>query len=311
LAQEKLGIPEDNKMDRFTHLLDVEQIFTDAVAFLPRLGVAVLVLAGFWIAFRFTRGPLSMIFRRSGLQPVLVSLLVDKIYRIVLILFGLVMAASQVGINVAAALAGLGVAGIAIGFAAQDLLSNVIAGFVIFLDKPFTLNDLIKVEQQYGSVTNITLRSTRIRTRQNTYVIIPNKHIIDAVVVNHSKHGETRVDIPVGIAYKESIPEARKVLLDAVTRLKDVIDDPPPSVVVDELGGSSVNLLIRVWIENAERERPVFFAVLEASKLALNAADIQIPYPHLQLFWDDIEERVVKKIAAVPKLVAGDEAAGG
>jgi small conductance mechanosensitive channel len=297
-------------MDKLTELLDIEQILTSAVAFLPRMAVAVLILAAFWIFFRMTRGSLNLILRRSGLQPVLISLLVDKIYRIVLVLFGLVMAASQVGVNVAAALAGLGVAGIAIGFAAQDLLSNVIAGFVIFLDKPFDVGDFIRVQEQYGSVTNVTLRSTRIRTRQNTYVIIPNKHIIDAVVVNHSKHGETRIDVPVGIAYKENILDARKVLLAAVSGLKDVAEDPPPSVVVDELGSSSVNLRVRVWIKDAERERTVFFTVLEASKLALDAANIQIPYPHLQLFWDDVEDRVVEKIATVPRLVAGDETAG-
>jgi small conductance mechanosensitive channel len=295
-------------MDKLTEFLNMEQIVTNAVAFIPRLGVAVLIFAAFWIVFRFTRGSLSMLLRRSGLQPVLVSLLIDRVYRTVLILFGLVMAASQVGINVGAALAGLGVAGIAIGFASQDLLANIIAGFVIFLDKPFAVGDFIKIEERYGSVTDITLRSTRIRTRQNTYVVVPNKHIVDAVVVNHSKHGETRVDVPVGIAYKENIPDARKILLEAVSGLQDVSNDPPPSVVVDELGGSSVNLLVRVWITNAEREKPVFFTVLEASKLALDAANIQIPYPHLQLFWDDVDDRVVKKLAAVPRLVAGDEA---
>lgn len=294
-------------MERISQFLDVEQLLTDTVAFLPRLGLAALVLAAFWVVFRVTKGPLSLILQKSGLQAVLVSLLIEKIYRLALILFGLVMAASQVGINVAAALAGLGVAGIAIGFAAQDLLSNIIAGFVIFIDKPFKVGDLIHVENEYGSVTDITLRSTRIRTRQNTYVVIPNKHIIDAVVINHSKHGETRVDVPVGIAYKENIPNARRVLLDAVSDVEHVVDDPAPTVVVDVLGGSSVNLLVRVWIRDAERERPVYYAVMEASKLALDAANIQIPYPHLQLFWDDVEDRVVEKMATVPRLVAGDE----
>jgi small conductance mechanosensitive channel len=292
-------------MERLTQFIDIEQIFTSVVAFLPLVGVAALILAAFWVAFRFSRRPLSLVLEKSGLQPALVSLLIDKIYRIALLLFGLVMAASQVGINVAAALAGLGVAGIAIGFAAQDLLSNIIAGFVIFLDKPFEVGDLIRVQEHYGSVMNITLRSTRIRTRQNTYVVVPNKRIIDEVVVNHSKHGETRVDVPVGIAYKENIPRARKVLLDAVSKVENVIEPPAPSVVVEELGGSSVNLLIRVWIENAEQERSVFFAVLEASKLALDAAGIQIPFPHLQLFWDDIEDRVVRKLASVPRGIAG------
>jgi small conductance mechanosensitive channel len=297
-------------MDQITQFLNSEEIFTNVVAFLPRVGVAAAILAGFWVFFRLSRGPLSLILEKPGLQPVLVTLLVDKIYRISLILFGLVMAASQVGINVGAALAGLGVAGIAIGFAAQDLLSNIIAGFVIFLDKPFGVGDLIQVEEHYGSVTNITLRSTRIRTPQNTYVVVPNKRIIDTVVVNHSKHGGTRVDVPVGIAYKESIHDARKVLIDAVLGVKDVVDHPAPSVVVDELGGSSVNLTVRVWVENAEREKPVFFSVLEASKLALDAANIQIPFPHLQLFWDDVEDRVVRKLAAVSTGIAGNTTPG-
>jgi len=297
-------------MDSFIKSLNVEQIYTNLVTFLPRMGAAILVLIAFWAVFRLTRSSFRAILHRSGLQPVLVSLLIDKIYRFALILFGLVMAASQVGINIAAALAGLGVAGIAIGFAAQDLLANIIAGFVIFLDKPFRVGDQIRVDDRYGRVTDITLRSTRIRTRRNTYVVVPNKHIIDAVVDNHSKHGETRVDVPLGIAYKENIPEARRILLEAVKGLKDTIDDPPPSVVVEQLGDSSVNLSVRVWIRDAAREKPVFFSVLEESKLALDAAGIQIPFPHLQLFWDDVEERVVKKFAAVPKLVAGDESSG-
>jgi small conductance mechanosensitive channel len=304
-------ILEEGVMDKFIELLNVEEIVTSTVAFLPRLGMAVFIFIAFWILFRITRGSLRMVLERSGLDGVLVSLLVDKIYRIALILFGLVMAASQVGINVAAALAGLGVAGIAIGFAAQDILSNIIAGFVIFLDRPFRVGDFIKVEGQYGSVTNITLRSTRIRTRQNTYVVVPNKNIIDAVVINHSKHGETRVDVAVGIAYKESILDARKVLLEAVSGMEDITDDPPPTVVVDELGDSSVNLVVRVWIKDAAKERTVFFKVTEASKLALDQAGIQIPFPHLQLFWDDVEDGVVKKLATVPKLVAGDEGRSG
>jgi small conductance mechanosensitive channel len=297
-------------MDTFIGTLNVEQLFTNFVSFLPRLGAAVLILIALWVAFRVSRGSLKAILSRSGLDPVLISLLIDKIYRIALILFGLVMAASQVGINIAAAIAGIGVAGIALGFAAQDLLANIIAGFVIFLDKPFHVGELIGMDDWYGRVTDITLRSTRIRTQQNTYVIVPNKRIIDAVVINHSKHGETRVDVQVGIAYKENIPEARMVLLAAVKGLEDIIENPAPAVVVEKLGDSSVTLSVRVWIADAERELAVSVAVLEASKLALDAAGIQIPYPHLQLFWDDVDDRVVKKFAAAPRLVAGDETAG-
>lgn len=298
-------------MHKLTEFLNLEQLMTNAVAFLPRMIVAALVLFVFWALYRATSRPLRALLHRSGLEPVLTSLVIDKIYRIGLFLFGLVTAASQVGINVTAALAGLGVAGIAIGFAGQDLLSNVIAGFTIFMDRPFRIGDFIKVQDQYGDVTNITMRSTRIRTNRNTFVVIPNKKIIDEVVINHSKHGETRVDVPVGIAYKESIPEARRVLLEAVAGLEHVMNDPAPSIVVKELGGSSVDLLVRVWISDASREVPIFYAVMETSKLALDAAGIQIPYPHLQLFWDDVQDRVVEKIATVPRLVANNRSRGG
>lgn len=293
-------------MDRILGLLNLEQIMTSAVAFLPRLFVAVAIMVGFWLVFRATRASLVAILRRAGLEDVLVSLMVDKVYRITMLLFGLVMAAGQVGINVGAALAGLGVAGIAIGFAAQDTLANMIAGFVIFMDKPFSVGHYINVEGQFGTVQNITLRSTRIRTNKNTYVVMPNKMIIDAVVVNLSKHGETRVDVPVGIAYKENIPEARRVLLEAVATLDGVAAEHEPTVVVQALGGSSVDLVVRVWVTDARQEMPTFNAVMEASKLALDAADIQIPYPHLQLFVDDVEERFLKKVATIPRLVAGD-----
>ena len=145
----------------------------------------------------------------------------------------------------------------------------------------------------------ITLRTTRIRTNQNTYVVIPNKNIIDEVLVNHSKHGETRIDVPVGIAYKEDIDAARTVLLEAVAKLDDVAADPAPAIAVTALGSSSVDLEVRVWIHDAGREKPTYVAVMEASKKALDAAGIEIPYPHLQLFVEQVEDRVWQRAEAL------------
>jgi small conductance mechanosensitive channel len=188
---------------------------------------------------------------------------------------------------------------IAVGFAAQDALANVISGIMIFWDKPFLVGDWITVGDSYGEVTDITLRSTRIRTPRNTYVVIPNKSIIDVVLENHSKHGEVRVEIPVGIAYKEDIGKARRAILEAVGRIEGICDDPAPDVVVQALGGSSVDLMVRVWIASAGLQRPVFFKVIEESKLALDRAGIQIPFPHLQLFVDSVEERVWERVVAL------------
>lgn len=144
------------------------------------------------------------------------------------------------------------------------------------------------------------MRTTRIRTQENTYVVIPNSQIIGELLVNHSMYGKTRVNVPLGIAYKERLAEARPVLLAAVSRLEGVLADPSPAVVATELGGSSVNLQVRVWIDDASEERPMFHAVLEASKVALDEAGIEIPYPHLQLFVEDVRDRVWQKVPRLP-----------
>jgi len=289
-------------MDMLQRILNVQAVTEWVVLFIPKLFVAVLILIVFLVGYRVTRRPLGGILDRAGFDRVLVTLLVENIYRFALIIFGLVMAASQLGVNVGAALAGIGVVGIAIGFAAQDALANTIAGFMIFWDKPFRVGEWVTVRDQYGKVSDITLRSTRIRTRQNTYVVIPNKHVIDEVLVNHSHHGETRVDVPVGIAYKEDILAARQVLLEAVKGLPGVVAKPEPTVVVNGLGASSVDLFVRVWIDNAAQEMPVYFAVMEASKRALDAAGIQIPFHHLQLFVEQVEDRVWESAARLPRL---------
>ena len=292
-------------MDRIAELIDVKELLTAVVAFVPKVGAALLVLVAFWLIYRVSRPGLRAALHKADFHDALIHLMVDNLYRYAIMIVSLVMAADQLGINVGAALAGLGVAGIALGFAAQDSVANVISGIMIFWDKPFIVGDWIRTEGNYGKVTEITLRSTRIRTNRNTYVVIPNKSVIDAVLENYSKHGELRIDVPIGIAYKEDIRQAREVLLEAVRKIPGVMAQPQPDVVVESLGDSSVNLLVRAWIETADEMQPKTFVVVEASKLALDAAGIQIPYPHLQLFVDDVEERVIRKVAPLRSLSAG------
>lgn len=284
-------------MNELIAKLDVQRLLTQVVEFIPSLLAALVIVLAFWILFSVTRTPLKAILHRAGLHETLIRMLIDNVYRSAIMIFGMVMAADQIGFNVGAALAGIGVVGIAVGFAAQDTLANIISGFLIFSDKPFTVGDWVSVAGQYGQVKEITMRTTRIRTRKNTYVVIPNKKIIDEVLVNHSKHGATRVDVPIGIAYKENIPKAREVMLTAVKDLDQVLGDPAADVVVTELGGSSVNLEVRVWIDDASHEQPVYFRVMEAGKLALDAAGIEIPYPHLQLFVENVQDRVWQRAA--------------
>jgi small conductance mechanosensitive channel len=282
-------------MGKIFELLDVEHIVNSIVTFLPDLLAASAILFVFWLGYRISRKPLKLILQRANFHENLIKLLIDNLYKSILLFFSIVMAGGQIGINVGAMLAGFGVAGIAIGFAAQDSLANTIAGFLIFWDKPFELGDWITVAEQYGQVTHITLRSTRIRTLNNTYVVLPNKSIIEQVTVNHTKHGATRIEVPVGIAYKEYIPAARKVILKKINEIKTILKDPAPDVVVTKLGSSSVDMIVRIWIEDAKDEMPVYYKVMEESKLALDAAGIEIPFHHLQLFIENVEDRVWDK----------------
>jgi len=277
----------------------LEAFWVMLITFLPNLIAAALILLVFWIVYKILAKPLRALLSRSEMDDTLVRLLTDSVFRFLMLFVAVVMAAGQVGINVGAALAGLGVAGVAVGFAAQDSLANTISGFMIFWDKPFRVGEWISVGGQYGKVSDITLRSTRIRTPQNTYVVIPNKNIIDDVLVNHSKHGGMRIDLPLGVAYKESIPRAREVLLEAMRKMAGVAGRPEPDVVVQGLGDSSVNLLVRIWIDNAEDELDMSFDALEACKLALDAAGIEIPFPHLQLFVDDLKDEAIEKLKLI------------
>ena len=291
-------------MESLFQFLDPHTLVERVVDYLPSLATALLILLATAVLYRVTRPALEAALRRAGFHETLIEMLVHNLYRFVVFVFGLVMAADQLGVNVGAAVAGIGVAGIAVGLAAQDSLANTVAGFLIFWDKPFEVDDWVTVAGQYGKVSHITMRTTRIRTNQNTYVVIPNRKIIDEVLVNHSKHGATRIDVPIGIAYREDVAKARSVLLAAVHGLPDILTDPASDVVLDSLGNSSVDLRLRVWIGDASREQPVTYGVLEAAKQALDAAGIQIPFPHLQLFVDKVEDRVWKGLAALPALAA-------
>lgn len=273
-----------------------EELLSVAATVLPKVAAAVVVFLAFVVLLRLVQPALRAILRRADFAEALIHLLVDGVVRGAILILGMVMAASQLGINVAAALAGLGVLGIAVGFAAQETIANMIAGFLIFWDRPFKVGHWVTTQDRYGEVRDITLRTTRIRTLDNTYVVIPNKQVIGELLVNHSMYGETRVNIPIGIAYKESITEARAVMLEAVRGLEGVLESPAPTVVAAGLGDSSVDLTVRVWIHHAEDEVPVRFRVVEACKVALDKAGIEIPFPHLQLFVDDVKDRVWERL---------------
>jgi small conductance mechanosensitive channel len=196
--------------------------------------------------------------------------MIEKVYSFTVMIFGVLMAINQLGVNVGAALAGLGVVGLTLGFAAKDALTNIISGFLIFWDKPFRAGDWVTVGDHYGRVVEITMRTTRLLTWNNTTVIIPNETAINQVMTNHSAFDKLRIEVPIsGVSLNGDFSTKEREILDAVRATRDVLRSPEPAVVVKAINGSLLDLTIYAWVAKAEDERPVFSRILETAKTAL------------------------------------------
>lgn len=250
---------------------------------IPALLTILLFYALYYVLSRVLEGVLRRS-RRIGLG---VRQLVRKSFRLVLFSFAAIMVLDQLGMNVGALIAGLGIAGIALGFAARDTLENFISGITILLDQPFRVGDNVMVGDTFGTVQEITLRSTRIRTLNHEMAVLPNAHMIQQKVINHTLLGVLRLLIPFGIAYDEYPQQAREAVLKATEGDDRLHPDYPPRVRVTQMGASSVDMELLLFLKDPKLEVPVRHEYLEKVREALRAADIEIPFPHLQLLIDE------------------------
>ena len=204
------------------------------VDFVPSLVSAAFVGLLFYLLYRLVYGFAERLLRRSQKASAgLGDLALNSLRAIGLAFVGVVFLA-QVGVNVTAAVAGLGIAGLAMGFAAKDTLENFISGITILLDRPFAVGDTVEVDGVYGRVSRFTLRSTRIRTLDRRIMVMPNVSMINQKLINHSALLPVRVQVPFGIAYKEDPEEAR----EAVLKIVDVDDERFDSAARTQGGGA-------------------------------------------------------------------------
>ena len=258
--------------------------------FLRNAAVAAVMAFGFYLAWVILERVLENTMKRYKLEASLEQLAYN-VMGVLVSAFAFITIMSQFGINVVSVITGLGVVGIAVGFAAQDTLSNFISGITLLIERPFRIGDWVDLSGQIGKVEEISLRTTRVRTRDNAMISIPNANVSSSDIVNFSAGGPLRLRLSVGIAYKESAKEARDILLPVLGEHKNVLTSSgrEPKVLLEELAGSSVNLVLFVWILAGDiaRQPAIAAEVLESCKEALDNADIEIPFPHLQLFIDE------------------------
>ena len=202
--------------------------------------------------------------------------LIGWILKILLILTIL----SQLGIETTSFAAILAAAGLAIGLALQGSLANFAGGVLIMIFKPIKVGDLIEAQGELGVVKEIEIFTTKLVGLSNKEIIIPNGSLSNGTIVNYTTEGTRRVDLVFGVGYDSDIKKTKEVLMNVLTSHPLVLQDPAPSVNVSELADSSINFAVRPYCKT-EDYWTVYFDITENTKEALDAAGIEIPYPHL------------------------------
>ena len=187
------------------------------------------------------------------------------------------------GFKISHLLGAAGILGIAIGFASQTSISNIISGFFLIGEKPFEINDVIKIGETTGEVLSIDMLSVKLRTFNNRYVRIPNETLIKSEIVNITKFPIRRVDLNIGVAYKENIDKVRAVLLDIAYKNPLCLNEPEPIIILNGFGNSSVDIFFGVWATRKDWLN-LKNTITEEIKHQFDAEGIEIPFPHISLY---------------------------
>jgi small conductance mechanosensitive channel len=214
---------------------------------------------------------------RLGISNLLHRMIVASVRNLV-VLFGVLIAISQLGVSLGPLLAGLGIAGFIIGFALQDSLANFASGMMILVYRPFDVGDTVEAGGVRGKVSHMSLVNTTFLTFDNQRLVVPNNLIWQTVITNVTAQHQRRIDLTFGISYGDDIEKAERVLREIVDEHEAVLDDPEPMIKVHELGESSVNIIVRPWVKT-DNYWDTYWDLTKAVKMRFDAEGISIPFP--------------------------------
>ena len=207
-----------------------------------------------------------------------VRIFVTNLLNTLLMIVVFIAAINQLGIETTSIIAVLGAAGLAIGLALQGSLSNFAAGILIVIYRPYKVGDYIQADSHLGTVLDIQIFSTVLKTPDNKLVIVPNGSIMNGSIVNFSHQKERRVDIIASCSYDDDIDKVKSVLTDILSNDERILSEPQPRIALSELADSSVNFIVRPWVKNADY-LDVYYSLLEEIKKRFDQEGISIPYP--------------------------------
>lgn len=256
----------------------IEKGYDLIIDFGPKVIGAILIwIIGSWVIKNIVKAVKKAMTKKDydeSLQKFLLNLL-GWILKIILIISIL----GTVGVETTSFAALLAAAGLAIGMALQGSLGNFAGGVLIMIFKPIKIGDLVEAQGEIGVVKEIEIFTTKLTGLSNREIIIPNGSLSNGNIINYSTEGTRRVDLVFGVGYDSDIKKTKEVLMNVLTSHPKVLKEPAPTVNVSELADSSINFAVRPWC-TTEDYWDVYFGITEDVKEALDAAGIEIPYPH-------------------------------
>lgn len=238
----------------------------------------VILIVGFWIAGRVGKIVRGIGRRHERLDDTLFNFL-GSLARYTILAFVIIAVLNRFGVETTSIVALLGAAGLAIGLALQGAMSNLAAGVMLMIFRPYKVGDFIDAAGNFGKVEEITLFTTVLRTFDHQQIIIPNGKIWGEQIINHSHHAVRGVELTFGVSYDTDIDKAREVIRKVFDDHPHILKDPEPVIVVSTLNDSSVDFAVRPFVKG-EHWFDVRFSIPEQVKKALDAAGIEIPFPH-------------------------------
>ena len=236
----------------------------------------VIFIVGRWIA-KALKNVIHKMMAERNVETTIASFICNMSY-VVLMTIVIIAALNQFGIQTASLIAIVGAAGLAIGLALQGSLANFAAGFLMLIFRPFKTGDYIEGAGTQGTVEEIHVFTTQLKTPDNKTVIIPNAKLMGDNIINFSAKDKRRVDLVIGVSYSDNLQKVRQVLEDVLSKDNRVLKDPAPTIAVMQLGDSSVNFAVRPWAKTDDYWN-VYFDLTEDIKKRFDAESISIPFP--------------------------------
>jgi len=253
------------------------------VLLLPNLLITLLVLTATVFAARLTRRVLASVLARVSPGAVTLHSLISTLSYVAVLLVGIFFGLEVLGLDktVTSLLAGVGIVGLALGFAFQDIAANFISGIIIAVQRPFTVGDVIQTDAFFGTIERINLRTLDLRQVTGELVRVPNRKVFEGAVTNFTVTTRRRVDVECGVAYSSNLAQVRDVVLAAMADFPELLTEQPPQVMFTSFADSAITFSLRFWIPY-RRQVDYVGAKSEAImriKQAFDQAGIVIPFP--------------------------------